>query len=885
MSIGPGARLGPYEIVAGIGSGGMGEVYRATDTVLGRQVAIKVLPGTVATDPERLARFEREAKTLAVLNHPHIAQIYGFERSGATPALVMELVEGETLADRIARGPLPVDDALAIARQIAEALEAAHAQGIVHRDLKPANIKITPSGDVKVLDFGLAKLADSNVARLDSQAVSLSPTITSPAMTGVGVLLGTAAYMAPEQAKGKPADKRSDIWAFGCVLYEMLVAKRAFEGDDAVETLAYVMAREPDSTRLPPNVPRAIRTLIRRCLERNQRKRVSDIAVALYVIEEAAVADGSIAEPSKRANALAMYAVVPMIVTAGVIGWIIGARQRPATPAAAGGPARLTLPVSRGTELGEGASVAISPDGARVAYVARRGGVQQLYVRAMNDSDVRVLPGTEGAGTPVFSPDGQWIAFLAGGKLKKVSIAGSVVVPLADANENGGIAWADTHTILFTAVQPGGLRAISDAGGTPKLLIDGTGARHPQLVPGSDIVLFTSRGGSTPDQQSIETFNLRTQQRKVIIQGGYAPYYLPTGHLVFQRSGTVMAAAFDSERLELTGTPVPVIEGVKQPFTGVGAFSCSRSGTCVYVAGAPYTQRTVAFVDRAGVSQTVPLPPRSYTHPRFSPDGDKLLFWIQQLRCELEIYDVARRTTIRLVSDADTHDPIWIGNGSRVAYRARKPGMTTPGYELFSRLASGSGSDESMRAMPLNLGDPVSEVALAPDGRSIVFADRGDIWSLPPSGEPTRLVQSSFNDASPAVSPDGRWLAYWSDESGRPEVYVQAFSGPAEKRPVSTDGGTEPVWSRDGRELFFRSGDQMMVVEVGRQSALSTSRPRPLFAATFTAGDSYANYDVSPDGMHFVVVNPGEDERGATDISVLLNWTDELKGKIPAGRR
>ena len=885
MSIGPGARLGPYEIVAGIGAGGMGEVYRAADTVLGRQVAIKVLPEKVAADPERLARFEREAKTLAVLNHPHIAQIYGFERSDATPALVMELVEGETLADRIARGPLPVDDALTIARQIAEALEAAHGQGIVHRDLKPANIKITPRGDVKVLDFGLAKLVEANVAGLDPQALSLSPTITSPAMTGVGVLLGTAAYMAPEQARGKPADKRSDIWAFGCVLYEMLAAKRAFDGDDAAETLASVMAREVDWTRLPPNVPTTVRTLIRRCLERHQRKRVSDIAVALYVLEEAASALGTKGESPKRANALALYAVVPIAVMAGLIGWMVGARQRPVPLAAASTQARLTLPVSRGTELSDGASVAISPDGAQVAYVARRDGVQQLYVRAMNGADARVLSGTEAAGTPVFSPDGQWIAFLAGGKLKKVSIAGSVVVPLADANENGGIAWADTHTILFTALQPGGLQSISDAGGTPKPLIAGTGARHPQLVPGSDIMLFTSRTGSTPDQQSIETFNLRTQQRKVIVQGGYAPYYLPTGHLVFQRSGTVMAAAFDSQRLELTGTPVPVIEGVRQPFNGVGAFSCSRSGTCVYVAGAPYTQRTVALVDRAGVSQAVPLPPRSYTHPRFSPDGSKLLFWIQQLRCDLEIYDVVRRTTIRLVSEADTHDPIWTATGSRVAYRARKPGMTTPGYELFSRLANGNGSEEPMRATPLNLGDPVSEIALAPDGRSIIFADRGDIWSLPPSGEPTRIVQSPFNDASPAVSPDGRWLAFWSDESGRPEVYVQRLSGPADKRPVSTDGGTEPVWSRDGRELFFRSGDQMMVVEVGQQPTFSTSRPKPLFAAVFTRGDIYANYDVSPDGARFIVVNPGEDERRATDVSVLLNWTEELKQKIPAGPR
>jgi len=538
--------------------------------------------------------------------------------------------------------------------------------------------------------------------------------------------------------------------------------------------------------------------------------------------------------------------------------------------------------VSRGTELREGASVAISPDGAQVAYAARRGGSQQLYVRAMNDSDARVLPGTEGAGTPVFSPDGQWIAFLAGGRLKKVSIAGSVVVSLAEANENSGIAWSD-HTILFAAPQRGGLQSISDAGGTPKLLIDVAGARHPQLLPGSETVLFTSPGGSTPDQQSIETFNLRTQQRKVIVQSAYAPYYVPTGHLVFQRSGTVMAAGFDSGRLELTGTPVPVVEGVKQPFNGVGAFSCSRSGTCVYVAGAPLTQRTVAFVDRAGVSQSVPLPPRSYTHPRFSPDGNKLLFWIQQLRCELAIYDIARRTTIRLVSDADTHDPIWIAGGSRIAYRARTPGMSTPGYELFSRLANGSGSDESLRAMPLNLGDPVAEIAAAPDGRAIVFADRGDIWSLPQSGEPTRLVQSPFNEASPAVSPDGGWLAYWSDESGRPEVYVQALSGPAEKRQLSTDGGTEPVWSRDGKALFFRSDDQMMVVEVGPQPAASASRPQPLFAAAFAPGDTYANYDVSPDGAHFVVVNPGEEERSASNIRVLLNWTEELKQKIPSG--
>jgi Tol biopolymer transport system component len=889
-----GSRLGPYEILSALGAGGMGEVYRARDTKLGRDVALKVLPEAFATDSERLARFKREAQVLASLDHPNIGAIYGFEESDDMHALVLQLVEGPTLADRITQGPIPLDDALPIARQIAEALEAAHEKGVIHRDLKPANIKLTPDGQVKVLDFGLAKLLDSDAvassqARGFSPGLTNSPTITTPAMTMAGVILGTAAYMSPEQAKGRPADKRSDIWAFGCVLYEMLTGKRAFEGEDVSDTLAAVLRGEVDWSLLPASTPAGIGTLLRRSLRKDRTHRLGDAGTARIEIAEALAVPS--VPPAARApfwqKAVPLGVALPVGLAAVLAAAVIAVVSVPRPPSREETPgvARLSLAVPRDTELTEGASVAVSPDGTQVAYVGRRGNSRQLYLRRLSDLESRPLAGTDGAGAPFFSRDGQWVAFTANGLLKRVSTTSGTVVSVLDglnAFSPTLATWSAKDTIVLRG--RGGIVEVPSAGGAPRSLVamgdTAENLQQPEFLPDSDTLLLTTgqRGNDTAEGQSIEVLKVATGERKVLIQRGYARHYLPTGHLIFQRSGTLMAAPFDLNRLEVTGTPVPVIERLRQPFNGVGAFNCSRTGTCVYIAGGTLNDRTVAIVDRNGRSQPLPLPPKSYNHPRFSPSGDRLSFWIQQLRCELEVYDLERGATTRLASEIDHHNTIWTPDGRQLTYVGGR--LNRSGYEFFSWPARSGATEQQMTTTALNLPASVP-LSWSPRGDTLAYAARGDIWLLPSSGEPRALVQSKFTETSPAISPDGRWLAYVSDESARLQVYVQPFPGSGERSAISTEGGSEPVWARNGRELFFRNGDQMMVADVGSGSAFSASRPRPLFAKAVARGDGYANYDVSPDGQRFIVVNTPEAEAGATEISVIVNWFDEVKRLVP----
>jgi eukaryotic-like serine/threonine-protein kinase len=892
MPLSSGSRLGPYEIVAPLGAGGMGEVYRARDAKLNRDVALKVLPDAFAADPDRLARFKREAQVLASLNHSHIAAIYGLEDSGSTHALVLELVEGPTLADRIAeeatargggalRG-LETDAALAIAKQIAEALEAAHEQGVVHRDLKPANIKVRADGTVKILDFGLAKALEPASAMNAGQ--TNSPTITSPSMTRMGVILGTAAYMSPEQARGGTVDKRADLWAFGVVLYEMLTGARTFEGATISDTLAAVLKTEPDWTRLPAGTPAPVRRLLRRCLAKDRHGRLADAADARLDLEDAIAnpaADAAAPHPYRRTVSLRV--AVPVGIAAVVAGAMLGVWLRPpAAPQAQSRVARAALPLSPGTELGDGPSVTISPDGTQVAYVATRSGVPELYLRPMDGLQARVIRDTRGATAPFFSPDGQWLVFFADRKLKKASTTGGVVVTLADmAAANPGGDWGLNDTIVFRTVQ-GGLVAIPAAGGqvntllTPEQLAPVL-IRSVQLLPGGETLLVASapRIARRADEASIEALTIRTGQRKTLVSGTSHARYLPSGHLVFLRAGTLMAVPLDLTRMELSGTPVEVMSGVRQQlFTGVGAFSCSRGGTCVYVAGGTAASRTVAIVDRSGVARPLPLPPKSYSHPRFSPAGDKLSWWLEQWNCDIEVYDIARGTVARLTSDSDNHFPIWTPDGQRITYITSKAG--SEGYEIVSRPTNGGGSEEPLPGSPRNL-PAIAPLSWSPAG-VLAFADRGRLWMLSSEGEPRPFDTSKFDETSPAFSPDGRWLAYVSDESGRVEVYVRPVPGPGEKYLISTAGGSQPVWARSGRELFFRNGEQMMVVDIGTKPAFSASRPRLLFTGAFIGRP---DYDVSPDGQSFVMVNSGEDDRAATQISVVFNWLEELKQRVP----
>jgi len=890
MALTSGTRLGPYEIQSALGSGGMGEVYRATDINLARDVAIKVLPDTFAQDPERIARFEREAKTLASLNHPNIAIIHGLEKSQGTYALVMELVEGEDLSERISRGPIPIAEALPIAKQIAEALEAAHEQGIIHRDLKPANIKVRSDGTVKVLDFGLAKLVDASTsATTGTQPLSLSPTITSPAMmTGVGVLLGTAAYMSPEQARGKAADKRSDIWAFGCVLYEMLTGNRPFKGEDVGDTLAAVLKTEPEWSLLPDGTPPSIRVLLRRSLNKDRRRRLGDAGVVRLDIDDALAPPPAPVRAYARLGGWHTSPILTGLVAAVAVAIGVGLGMQLSRPAVAPlGAARFALTLPPGTELAAGPAVAISPNGAHVAFVASRGGgAPQISIRSINAIEPRTFDGTQGAAAPFFSPNGEWLAFFADGKLKKISTTGGVVIPLADADAQGG-SWGLDDRIVFR--KGGELVQVSSAGGQPRPLWSanrtdvasrGRVPYDPEILPGGTAVLFTSRSGEedTVDDWSVDVVRLDTGERKVLIQGGHRPHYLSTGHLIFLRSGKVMAVPFDVARLELSGTPVPVMEGIQESSFSGGTFSCSQTGSCVYVAGSLNTQRTVAFMDRSGAIQPLPLPPRSYQHPRFSPDGDKVSFWIEQSRCDVVVYDISRGVLTRITSDGDNHYPVWTPDGREITYLSRK--APPAGYEVYSKSADGNGSEEPLSTVPQNLSAG-SELSWTPDGEGLAFGHRGDIWLLSrPERKSRPIVQSRFNEITPAFSPDGRWLAFVSDESGQQEVYVKSFAESGPKYRISTKGGTEPVWAPRGGELFFRNGTQMMAVTTATQPRFAAATPRALFSQSFSLASERVNYDVSPDGQRFVLVGLGDSEQPA-QINIVLDWFNELKRLVP----
>jgi len=879
MTVAVGTQVGIYKITALLGKGGMGEVYRARDTRLDRDVAIKALPEEFAKDSDRLSRFEREARLLASLNHPNIGAIYGFEEFSGTRFLVLELVEGNTLADRLQQGAISLDECLKLGIQISEALEAAHEKGVIHRDLKPANIKVTPDGKVKVLDFGLAKAfaTDEN-----SVNVSNSPTLTMAA-TQQGIILGTAAYMSPEQARGKNLDRRTDVWALGAVIYEMLTGKQAFEGEDVGDVLATVVKTDPDWNLLPKNTPDSIRTLLRRCLRKDRRQRLGDAGTVRIELEEALASPGAGAGfqdgPRRRSVSVTTAVLVGIVAIAA---FAIGTRvnnvpngQQPASPMA-----RLNLSLPPGTDFSiRPAPVVISADGTQVAFIAVRGGVEQLYLRRIDEFDSRPLKDTTGALGPFFSPDGKWLGFFADGKLKRVSTSGGVVETLADSDSAGG-SWGADDTILF--LNKGNFFKIPAAGGTPQrvALEERAGSRFqsPELLPDGDAVLFTmsTAAVSTADERSIEVLNIKTGERKTLLQGGYNPHYLASGHLIFLRSQTLMAVPFDLDRLELKGTPVPLIDGLRQGYAGA-VFTCSRTGTCVYIGGGTAAQRRVVFVDRAGVSQALPAPPQNYSHPKFSPMGDKISFWIEQTRCDILVYDVVRNTLTRLTSEGDNHYPIWMPNGQEITYISNRPGSR--GYNFMSKPVDGSRREQPLIDTEQNL-DPITPLSSSPDASGLAFAIRGDIWLLPLSGkrEPHPFTQSPFNETTPAFSPDGQWLAYASDESGQPEIYVQPFPGPGAKYRISTNGGTDPVWARNGRELFFRNREQMMTVHVTTRPTFSTSRPTVLFVSPVSGS---TDFDISPDGERFVMVDDGQRGANSPQINVVLNWLEELKQRVP----
>jgi len=905
-----GIKLGSYELVAQIGAGGMGEVYEARDTKLGRNVAIKVLPEAFSHDAERLARFQREAKLLAALNHPNIATIHGLEHSNGTHFLIMELVGGETLAERIKReGAVPVEEALAICKQIAEALEAAHEKGIIHRDLKPANVKVTPEGKVKVLDFGLAKAfagesADSNPAE--------SPTL-SVAATMHGVILGTAAYMSPEQARGKAVDKRTDIWAFGCVLYELLTGKQAFAGDDITDILAAVVRAEPDWQALPAATPVKIRDLLHRCLQKDKTLRLQAAGDARIEIHEALTASPTIlplAAQSKNRErvAWAAAAFLGLLAVASTVGFVLRAPKPPQPQPAI----RLTSEIGADLNLytAIGPAAVLSPDGALLALVASGADQRQrIYVRSLDQLQTTALSGTENARHPFFSPDGQWIGFFADGKLKKISVQGGGAVTLCDAVNDRGGSWSEDGTIVFTPDNRAALSVVSSAGGMPQSLttLDGQASeatqRWPQVLPAGKAVLFTSNtNGSTAgfEDSNIVVYSMASGKRKTLQQDGFYARYVPTGHMLYIHEGTLFAVPFDLKRLEVTGQPTPILEGVVTAPAYAGAqFSFSETGNLVYVAGGSAIQNvSIYWMDREGKFTPLRETPSGYYNPAFSPDGKRLALEIfDGKRRNIWVYEWERDTLTRLTfaGEGDSK-PVWTPDGQRIVYSSQEKGGA---LNLWWIRADGAGDAQ-------RLAESKSQqyaTSWRPDGKVLAFSQlnpgtsydimtlsiEGDEKSGWKPGEPKPFVNSPFAEAEPAFSPNGRWLAYHSNESGSDEVYVRPFPGPGGKWQISTGGGVAPRWSPNGRELFYRTVDSkiMEVTYATSGDSFRADKPQLWSPGQFTDRGATRNFDLHPDGKRFAVLKaPGTEPTAAVNkVSFIFNFFDELRRRVPTGTR
>ncbi len=876
MPLSPGSHLGPYEVLALIGAGGMGEVYRARDTKLNRDVAIKVLPDLLADVPDRHARFEREAQALAALNHPHIAQIYGVEETGSaqtpTVALVMELVEGPTLADLLAsRGRLPTDEAIKIAQQVADALEAAHTAGIVHRDLKPANIKVRADGIVKVLDFGLARMADPAAG----SATHDSPTFTSPAVTAHGVILGTAAYMSPEQARGRPVDQRADIWAFGCVLYQMLAGHAPFDGETVTDLLAAVVRAEPDWTRLPASVPSRLGDLVRRCVRKDVRQRLQAIGDARIALEEIAAAPASRnadhRDSGRRSTRRAwlLGSLVGVAIGALAASLVLGRVLQASAPPQPVTRFTIRLPAGQTLAALDRRAVALSDDGRELAYVAlaTASGASQIYVRPMDGADARPIPGTEHGVNPFFSPDGQWLAFFADGKLKKVAVRGGEPQNLTDVTNSFGGSWAGNHTIAFVPLASA-IQQVSDAGGTPAPLT--------QMLPGETIhawparfpdgVLFTA---SSAKGLAIAFKPLGAGERRDVIkgQGGSMPSYARSGHLVYAQNGTLMALPFDLRQLQVASDApaVPVLKGVWQS-TGLAQFSLSENGSLAYVAGPTVVPRNrLVWVARSGVVQPLNAPERVYYQPRLSPDGHKVVIdLVDAPRIQIGLYEIELEVLAPFTFEGSNRHGVWTQDSKYIIFQSNRDGT----QRIYWQPADGSGRPEPLMSETLPASDGVFNIPYSVSaGRVLTYVklfptNNAQFWSLllpaasagatspTTNGNGQQFLEATTADGAPELSPDGHWLAYASDESGDGrQLYVRAFPGPGGPWQVSTSGGSEPRWNPNGKEIFYRTGRRMMASEVETATGFRAGKPRELFEGDFTAtlnGYVRANYVDDP---------------------------------------
>ncbi len=903
MTLSPGSRVGPFEVSRPLGAGGMGEVYRARDMRLQRDVAIKALPAEFAQDAERLARFQREARLLASLNHPNIAAIYGLEEAGGGKYLVLEIVEGESLAERLAAGPLPIEEALAVCAQIAAGVSAAHDAGVIHRDLKPGNVMVRPDGSVKVLDFGLAKGAEAPGASGD---LSASPTVSLG--TQQGVILGTAAYMSPEQARGRPLDKRTDIWSFGCILCECLTGHQVFREETVSDTLASIIRSDPDWSALPAHTPSRVRDLLRRCLRKDPRQRLHDIADARLEIEEALVAPAPSEPAAVSAPASPAASRQAIVWAVAAFGLVVGALAAllllrtlsPAPPPPGTPPVRSVLPLPAGMNFLPPtfrSSVAISPDGGRLALRATRGGVTQLYLQTFERLEASPVAGTERGHSPFFSPDGEWLGFFTPTEIMKVSLSGGSPLTIAMASPvAGGATWAPDGSIIFANTSNGGLSRVSSGGGpVEELTTLGKGEQallFPQILPdGKNVLLLVRAGRDFLDvaRSNIAVHSLVTGRRRVLVEGANYARYVAPGYLLYTKGTTLLAARCDSRTWTLTGPAAPLVQDILTTrFDGVPFFAASGNGLLVYSTGGVATSPpdSVLWVDRSGKEKVLPLPTRTYSAPRLSPDGKRLAIVAGQTdgpRNALSIYDFDRNILSTITPEPGAHfSPAWSPDGRRLVFSTYATGFP----RLSWKAADGNGEIEMLSPGTV----PEFPTSWSSDGRSVLYASglpvlRGniDLWLLSLEGKRERRawMAGPSRELAAFFSPDGRSVAYVSDESGKNEVYVRPYPGAGPKIKISSEGGAEPAWAPDGREIFYRAKETFMAVPIRTEPELSAGQPHPLFPDQFDRWpreDGSRNYDVSRDGSRFLFIRPaGSKQEPITRLDLVTNWPAQIE--------
>jgi serine/threonine-protein kinase len=891
MPLATGTQFGRYEIRLQLGVGGMGAVYRARDHRLNRDVAIKVLLDSCVNDPERMARFEREAQVLASLNHPNIANIYGLEETDGTPSklnqvgLVMELVEGPTLADRLRSGPMPIDEALPIASQIIDAVEVAHERNIIHRDLKPANVKVTGDGVVKVLDFGLAKVFTADTPNAD---LSHSPTLLKG--TEAGVILGTAAYMSPEQAKGKVVDKRSDIWSFGCVLFEMLSGTQPFAGETLTDTLASVVRGEPDWNRLPPTTPASVKHLIRRCLEKDVKRRLRDIGDARYDLETAganevqpiAVASQKISRPW-----LWFVVVIALVGFAAFAGSFVTRRfAAKATPVSVI-RTEMDLPADQIPSGDARTRVVISPDGTKLIYVAK----QRLYLRPFDTLESVPIAGTDGGNNPFFSPDGQWVGFWASGQIKKVPISGGTPVPIC-TTEAIGASWGPDDTILIGAIY-GGILRVSANGGKPETVVQPRpllSYHYPQFLPDGRSFLYDRGVPGSFSKNQLVMRSIDKDDETIVLEGTYNFSYLKSGIIVYTvgsnaRSVDVQAIAFDVASRKVSGSPVTVAKNVAVTTAGSGAqFAVSENGMLVYLpASTGGSQSRLVKVNQTGQVEVMPAEPRLYSDPRVSSDGRFVAAHLQGDENDVWVASVERGTLTRLsFSSGEDETPAFSPDGRTVAWTGSRSDLVRG---IFRRAADGGGNEELIWSLDLH----AHVRDWTPDGKSLIFETaspqtNNDIWRLDLEGTPkvTPVVQTPFNEHNSRISPDGHWLAYSSNESGRDEIYIQQYPQGGSRLTVTMSGGDQPVWARDGRTLFFRSNSAMYAIDFVAGPQPSFTNARSLFPDRFDSpqAGNHTGYDAFPDGRLLMLQSSTDQSSEGTKIVMVFNWLEELKQQL-----